>query len=89
MRGARSGPAAEQNIEADGEINQPDDAQTLVGTPVGSLQVDNHRRIQCRPVAGDRVIGCFVDAGQSNTYSSRNTQEQGPVLLRLLAEAIE
>ena len=61
--GARGRPAAEENIDADGQVDQADEAQSLLQAAVQRLGNHLDRRIQGNAVAGDDVVDLAVAAG--------------------------
>ena len=63
MRGAGRAPAAEENIEADDEIDQSDDAQAILQAVVRGHKNHLHRRVEGNAVAGDAVANLDVGAG--------------------------
>ena len=60
-RGAR--PAAEENVDADGQVDEADDAQAHGQAAVQRLGNDLDRRVQRNAVAGDGVVDLAVGAG--------------------------
>ena len=60
--GARSGPAAEKDVQSDGEIDETDEAQPLVPTAIGRFRNDNHWSIKRHPIPRDLVVRLGVDA---------------------------
>ena len=60
--GALSTPAAEENIEADEQVDEADEAQALVQLPVQRLGNHLDRRVQGNAVAGDDVVDLAVGA---------------------------
>ena len=63
MRSAGRTPAPEENIEADDEIDQPDDAQAILQVVVGGHRNHLHRRVDGNAVASDAVANLDVGAG--------------------------
>ena len=63
MRGAWRAPAAEEDVEADDQIDKADDAQTELQTAVGGHGNHLHRRVERNAVAGDAVAELDVGAG--------------------------
>ncbi len=61
--GARGSPAAEENVEADDQVDEADEAQALVQAAVERLGNYFDRRIQGNAVAGDDVVDLAVGAG--------------------------
>ena len=60
VRGARRGPAPQQNVHADSQINQGDQPQPNIQRAVGRNQ--NHARIQRHRLPDQRVRGLRPDA---------------------------
>src|SRR5208283_5968204 len=54
--GAWGTPAAEENVEADDQVDEANEAQPLVQAPVKRLGNYFDRRIQGNAVAGDDVV---------------------------------
>ena len=63
VRGAQSAPAAEQDVEANEQIDQADDAQSLRQRAVERNRDQLDGRIERNAVACDCVINLSVDAG--------------------------
>ncbi len=63
VSGARRPPAAEQDIEADDQVDKPDDSQALGQAPVRRLGVDLHGRVERNAGAGDCVVSLPIDPG--------------------------
>ena len=61
--GARSAPAAEQDVEADDEVDETDDAQALGQAAVKGIGNDLDGRVEGNAVAGDGVVDLAVGAG--------------------------
>ena len=63
MRGPWSRPAAEKDINADGQVDQADHPQAQRHAAVHWLGNDHHGSVEPDAVAGDRVAGVAVDSG--------------------------
>ena len=63
MGGARSAPAAEEDVEADDEVDEADDAQAQGQAAVQGYGDDFDGRIERDAVAGDGVVDLAVGAG--------------------------
>ena len=63
MRGAGRAPAPEENVKADDEIDESDDAQAELQAAVRGHRNHLHRRVERNAVAGDAVANLDVGAG--------------------------
>ena len=94
MRGARRRPAPEQHVDADGQVDQPDETQGQLQAPVRRLGDHQDRRVQRNAVARDRVLGLAVDAGavelplQVGQMRNRSVVDRGEQIVRLEAGAL-
>ena len=61
VSGARGRPAAEENVDADGQVDESDDAQPQSHAPVERLGNDHNGRVKRDAVAGDCVAGLAVN----------------------------
>src|ERR1035437_6503376 len=55
MRRTGRGPAAKQDVEADGQVDQSNNSQRLRYAPVQRFGNDEHGRFERNAVSGDRI----------------------------------
>ena len=63
VRGAGSAPAAEEDVEADDQVDEADDAEAQSEAAVERLGDDLDRRVERDAVTGDGVVDLAVGAG--------------------------